>query len=358
MHAAQDLAGGWAALPRPHRQSSGARPARRPHAAGRGKDRPSRPDSLSLHRSRPELEGSGKAARVPEGVQRREGTHGRSHLLARCPVTRASLASGTRAPRPRDSSARRTAASRWEPFSSINDDPRYPEWMGTVQDGTPDGPKLHSIIVDPRDPAHLYFGMSGGGVHESVDGGRTWKVLVQGMEVVEGFDASTPTFHDPHCVRLCPSNPDRLYQQNHCGIYRLDRPSTEWVRDRQEHAEEGRRHRLSAWWCIRAMRTRSGCSRWTARPSGRAPARTAALRLRHAQWRKELAAPRFRLTEGPGVVDGETAGDDGGCAGSRRSLLRHHERRTVDEPRRRRPLDVHRAASSGDLCGRSRRAGC
>jgi hypothetical protein len=31
-------------------------------------------------------------------------------------------------------------------------------------------------------------------------------------------------------VRLCPSNPDRLYQQNHCGIYRLDRPSNIWVR--------------------------------------------------------------------------------------------------------------------------------
>ena len=59
----------------------------------------------------------------------------------------------------------------WEPFSYINDDPQYREWMGTVQDGTPDGPKLHSIIVDPRDPAHLYFAMSGGGVHESVDGG-------------------------------------------------------------------------------------------------------------------------------------------------------------------------------------------
>ena len=40
-------------------------------------------------------------------------------------------------------------------------------WMGSEQDGTPDGPKLHSIIVDPRDPAHLYFGMSSGGVHES-----------------------------------------------------------------------------------------------------------------------------------------------------------------------------------------------
>jgi len=118
----------------------------------------------------------------------------------------------------------------WKPFSYINEDSQYRTWMGSVQDGTPDGPKMHSIIVDPRDPAHLYFAMSGGGVHESVDGGRTFAPIVKGMEVVEGFDAANIAFHDPHCIRLCPSNPDRLYQQNHCGIYRLDRPSSEWVR--------------------------------------------------------------------------------------------------------------------------------
>lgn len=120
----------------------------------------------------------------------------------------------------------------WAPFSSINDDPNFRAWMGSEKDGTPDGPKLHSIIVDPRDPNHLYFGMSGGGVHESLDRGKTWRVLITGMEVVEGldFDASNPMFHDPHCLRMCPSNPDRLYQQNHCGIYRLDRPSDSWVR--------------------------------------------------------------------------------------------------------------------------------
>ena len=120
--------------------------------------------------------------------------------------------------------------STWEPWSMINDDPEYRAWMGTVQDGTPDGPKLHSIIVDPRDPAHMYFGMSGGGVHESVDGGRTFAPLIDGLEVVEGFDRKNPTFHDPHCMRLCPSNPDRLYQQNHCGLYRIDRPSRQWER--------------------------------------------------------------------------------------------------------------------------------
>jgi photosystem II stability/assembly factor-like uncharacterized protein len=118
----------------------------------------------------------------------------------------------------------------WEPFGAVNDDPQYRSWMGTEQDGTPDGPKMHSVLIDPRDPNHMYMGMSGGGVHESLDAGRTWAPLVKGMEVVEGFDAKNIAFHDPHCVRICPSNPDRLYQQNHCGIYRIDRPSDEWVR--------------------------------------------------------------------------------------------------------------------------------
>ena len=118
----------------------------------------------------------------------------------------------------------------WEPFSMVNDDPQYRAWMGSVQDGTPDGPKLHSIIVDPRDPKHLYFSMSGGGVHETRDGGQTFTTLIKGMEVVGGFDPANVAFHDPHCVQMCPSNPDRLYQQNHCGIYRIDRPSNEWTR--------------------------------------------------------------------------------------------------------------------------------
>jgi len=116
----------------------------------------------------------------------------------------------------------------WAPFSCINDDPQYREWMGSEKDGTPDGPKLHSIIVDPRDSKHLYFAMSGGGVHESLDGGQSFATLIDGMKVVEGFDPSVVTYHDPHCVSLCPSQPDRLYQQNHCGIYRIDRPSNTW----------------------------------------------------------------------------------------------------------------------------------
>lgn len=118
----------------------------------------------------------------------------------------------------------------WQGLPGINDDAQYREWMGGEQDGTPDGPKLHSLIVDPRDPSHLYMAMSSGGVHESRDRGASWKPLVKGLEVVDGFDPNNIAFHDPHCVRMCPSDPDRLYQQNHCGIYRIDRPDNAWTR--------------------------------------------------------------------------------------------------------------------------------
>ena len=118
----------------------------------------------------------------------------------------------------------------WEPVPGLNEGPQYRAWMGSEQDGTPDGPTLHSILVDPDDSAHLYFAMSSGGVHESRDGGKSFAPLIDGLEVVESLDPKNVAFHDPHCVRLCPSNPNRLYQQNHCGIYRLDRPSTRWER--------------------------------------------------------------------------------------------------------------------------------
>jgi photosystem II stability/assembly factor-like uncharacterized protein len=118
----------------------------------------------------------------------------------------------------------------WAPLPGLNDDPRYRGWFGSETDGTPDGPKLHSMLVDPRDPTHLVLAMSSGGVHESLDGGRRWDPLIEGLEVVGDFDAANVAFHDPHVVRQSAVNPDRLYQQNHCGIYRLDRPARRWSR--------------------------------------------------------------------------------------------------------------------------------
>ena len=82
------------------------------------------------------------------------------------PATRASPACGTRARRRRDCSASEDGGETWKASPASTTHPQRKAWCGGDQDGTPDGPKLHSVIVDPRDPAHLYIGMSSGGVFE------------------------------------------------------------------------------------------------------------------------------------------------------------------------------------------------
>jgi hypothetical protein len=122
----------------------------------------------------------------------------------------------------------------WESVTGFNDHPMCEAWTGGEQDGTPDGPKMHSIIIDPRDPNHMYIGMSSGGVFESTDKGADWMPLNAGC-LSETTPEKYPEYgQDPHCLRLHPMAPDILYQQNHCGIYRMDRrpPNGEarWVR--------------------------------------------------------------------------------------------------------------------------------
>jgi hypothetical protein len=117
----------------------------------------------------------------------------------------------------------------WAGVDRFNDHPDRKAWCGGDQDGTPDGPKLHSVLIDPRDPRHLYIGMSSGGVFESTDGGGDWHPLNKGVKALFLPEPDPPFGHDPHCVRLHPREPDRLYPQNHCGIYRLDRPAERWT---------------------------------------------------------------------------------------------------------------------------------
>jgi photosystem II stability/assembly factor-like uncharacterized protein len=118
----------------------------------------------------------------------------------------------------------------WSPVDGWNDHPMWTTWCEWPEQNTPDGSMLHSIIIDPRDPQHLYLGLSSGGVFESADGGADWQPLNRGCEAVFLPSPDADYGHDPHCVRMHPADPDVLYQQNHCGIYRLQRPATVWDR--------------------------------------------------------------------------------------------------------------------------------
>ena len=122
----------------------------------------------------------------------------------------------------------------WAPVNGFNDHPEQHKWVGSDKDETPDGGKLHSIIVDSADANHLYLSMSGGGTFESTDRGASWAPLNLGVDMdfaPAKTDGTEYEFgHDPHCMVQHPAHPNRLWMQNHCGIYKIDRPSNRWTR--------------------------------------------------------------------------------------------------------------------------------
>jgi hypothetical protein len=118
----------------------------------------------------------------------------------------------------------------WHSVDGFNLHPDRTKWVGDpLQDAPPDGATLHSINIDPRDARHVYIGMSMGGVFESLDRGASWRPLNRGLEA-NFIPQPDPEYgHDIHCMCLS-ADPDVLYQQNHCGIYRLQRPGATWER--------------------------------------------------------------------------------------------------------------------------------
>jgi hypothetical protein len=89
-------------------------------------------------------------------------------------------------------------------------------WMG----GGRDHAAIHSICVDPRDSGHVRVGISVAGVYGSTDHLQTWQALNRGLRADYLPNPESPLGHDPHLLVQCLHQPDILWQQNHCGIFR------------------------------------------------------------------------------------------------------------------------------------------
>ncbi|MCC6993865.1 MAG: hypothetical protein IT370_04475 [Deltaproteobacteria bacterium] len=97
-------------------------------------------------------------------------------------------------------------------------------------------PGIHSVVVDPRDSNHLYVAVSCAGVVETRDGGRTWAGANRGMLNDYLPNPEAEWGHDPHFVALCAAHPDRLWQQNHTGVFTSADGARSWKR--VSHAEQ------------------------------------------------------------------------------------------------------------------------
>ncbi|MGA7326986.1 MAG: sialidase family protein [Rhodomicrobium sp.] len=112
----------------------------------------------------------------------------------------------------------------WSHVKGLRDHPSRPQW----QPGG-GGLILHSIVPHPDGKA-IWVAISAVGVFYSADGGETWETRNRGTRndyLPEG--QKYPEFGQcVHSVVLAAGEADRLYQQNHCGMYRSDDGGREW----------------------------------------------------------------------------------------------------------------------------------
>jgi photosystem II stability/assembly factor-like uncharacterized protein len=117
------------------------------------------------------------------------------------------------------------AGETWEANRGILEHPTRDRWFPGAG-----GMSCHSIQLDPRDPDRMYVAITSAGVFRSDDGGESWTPI--NHNVVADFlgDPYSDVGQCPHKLLLHPARPDRLWQQNHFGVYLSDDRGESWTR--------------------------------------------------------------------------------------------------------------------------------
>ena len=119
------------------------------------------------------------------------------------------------------------AGESWQLIEPLWNQPGRAEWFG----GGYDVPGIHSICPHPVRPAELLVGISCGGAWVSGDDGASWRLRADGMsaDYMPPGEAANPNVQDPHRIVRCAAEPDVLWCQHHCGIWRSTDNATTWV---------------------------------------------------------------------------------------------------------------------------------
>jgi photosystem II stability/assembly factor-like uncharacterized protein len=112
----------------------------------------------------------------------------------------------------------------WTLNTALNNHPTRSKWEPGAG-----GLCLHSILIDPTNAKRIYLGISAVGVFKSEDGAETW--MVKNKNVRADFKPDKyPEFGQcVHKLVMDPKEPNFLYQQNHCGVYKSENGADDWV---------------------------------------------------------------------------------------------------------------------------------
>lgn len=109
----------------------------------------------------------------------------------------------------------------WRGVDSLNEHPTSETWQPAGG-----GLALHSIIADDD---RLYCAVSAGGVYRSDDRGANWRAVNKNVRADFQPEKYPEAGQCVHKLLLHPRDRNRLYQQNHCGVYRTDDAGETWV---------------------------------------------------------------------------------------------------------------------------------
>jgi photosystem II stability/assembly factor-like uncharacterized protein len=113
----------------------------------------------------------------------------------------------------------------WAQVEGLRKHPSRPDWMPGGG-----GLILHHVLVHPQDESRIWVGISAAGVFYTADGGATWEPRNKGTrQDYNPEDQRYPEYGQcVHSMVMAPGMPDRLYQQNHCGMYRSEDGGKSW----------------------------------------------------------------------------------------------------------------------------------
>ncbi|MBL8849671.1 MAG: exo-alpha-sialidase [Planctomycetaceae bacterium] len=87
---------------------------------------------------------------------------------------------------------------------------------------------LHTILLDPTNPARMFIAISSAGAFRTDDAGKSWKPINRGLKSQYIPDPDAPVGHCVHRIALHPQRPDVLYMQKHWDVMRSDDAGENW----------------------------------------------------------------------------------------------------------------------------------
>jgi photosystem II stability/assembly factor-like uncharacterized protein len=87
---------------------------------------------------------------------------------------------------------------------------------------------LHTILLDPANPARMFVAISAAGAFRTDDGGASWKPINRGLHSEYIPDPDAEIGHCVHRIAMHPSRPQVLFMQKHWDVMRSDDAGESW----------------------------------------------------------------------------------------------------------------------------------